>query len=71
MGIEYQSYKDLLIIYYRDRPFNNYYNGSNKIGTTSRYNMEITIRSYRRSPYGNYRNNNDEENSDHLKEAIN
>jgi ATP-dependent RNA helicase DeaD len=48
--------------YYRDRPFNNYYNGSNnRSGTTSRYSYGNTYRGsgYRRSPYGNYRNNND------------
>ena len=48
--------------YYRDRPFNNSYNGSNNgYGTTSRYSYGNNYRGsgYRRSPYGNYRNNND------------
>jgi ATP-dependent RNA helicase DeaD len=49
--------------YYRDRPVNNYYNGSNnRSGSTSRYSYGNNYRGsgYRRSPYGNYRNNNEE-----------
>ena len=50
--------------YYRDRPVNNYYNGSNnRSGSTSRYSYGNNYRGsggYRRSSYGNYRNNNEE-----------
>jgi ATP-dependent RNA helicase DeaD len=47
--------------YYRDRPYNNYYNGGNNgSGNTSRYSYGNNYRNgYRRSTYGNYRNNND------------
>jgi ATP-dependent RNA helicase DeaD len=48
--------------YYRDRPGNNYYSGNNnRYGNSSRYSYGNNYRGsgYRRSPYGNYRNNNE------------
>ena len=48
--------------YYRDRPYNNSYNGSNNRYGTSRYSYGNNYRGsgYRRTPYGSYRNHNDE-----------
>ena len=48
--------------YYRDWPVNNYYSGSNnRYGNASRYGYGNNYRGsgYRRSPYSNYRNNNE------------